>query len=82
MPDDEDDLLKHGWDRQPAPGAAGDEQPTNLADLILQKIAQHESRQERGDVAPPVDDYEIPPKVVEVYTKYVSQHSFTRILSC
>lgn len=69
MPDEEDDLLKHGWDRQPT-GDEQDEEPTNLADLILQKIAQHEARQERGgEVAPPQDDYEIPPKVVEVYTK-------------
>ncbi|OAA76725.1 bystin [Akanthomyces lecanii RCEF 1005] len=68
MPDEEDDLLKHGWDRQPA-GDEQDEEPTNLADLILQKIAQHEARQEPGEVAPPPDDYEIPPKVVEVYTK-------------
>ncbi|ATY63311.1 bystin [Cordyceps militaris] len=68
MPDEEDDLLKHGWDRRPT-GDEQDEAPTNLADLILQKIAEHEAQQERGDVAPPPDDYEIPAKVVEVYTK-------------
>ncbi|KAM3528390.1 hypothetical protein MY4038_005928 [Beauveria bassiana] len=68
MPDEEDDLLKHGWDRRPT-GHEQVEEPTNLADLILQKIAQHEAQQERGQAAPPPDDYEIPPKVVEVYTK-------------
>lgn len=68
MPDEEDDLLKHGWDQKPT-GDELQEEPTNLADLILQKIAQHEAGQDRADVAPPQDDYEIPPKVVEVYTK-------------
>lgn len=68
MPDEEDDLLKHGWDRKPT-GEQEDE-PLNLADLILAKIAAHEARQEGGeDMAPPDDDYELPPKVVEVYTK-------------
>lgn len=71
MPDEEDDdLLKHGWDRQPT-GGEQHEEPTNLADLILEKIAAHEAAQSRGEVAAPPDDYEIPPKVVEVYTKYV-----------
>merc|ERR1711977_796932 len=51
-----------------------DEGPgTNLADLILEKIAMHEASQgANGDnSAPgPIDeDFEIPPKVVEVYTK-------------
>lgn len=70
MPDEEDDdLLKHGWDRKPT--GEEQEEPTNLADLILEKIAAHEASQMRGDVPAPPDDYEIPPKVVEVYTKYV-----------
>lgn len=68
MPDDEDDLLKHGWDRKPADGEEHEE-PTNLADLILEKIAAHEANQGRPEAMGPPDDYEIPPKVVEVYTK-------------
>lgn len=70
MPDEEDDLLKHGWDRQPTGEGEDEEEPVNLADLILEKIAAHEATQRRGEaaIAAP-DDYEIPPKVVEVYTK-------------
>lgn len=68
MPDEEDDLLKHGWDRQPS--GEEEEEPVNLADLILEKIAAHEAGQGRSDAAMgPPDDYEIPGKVVEVYTK-------------
>jgi essential nuclear protein 1 len=69
MPDEEDDLLKHGWDRQPAGDEGGQEESVNLADLILQKIAAHEAAEARGDVAAPEDNYELPPKVVEAYTK-------------
>jgi essential nuclear protein 1 len=79
FPVQEDPLLRQGW------GAAAEEsdhgQGTNLADLILAKIAAHEAAQEgqnsagqpRGGGA--IDeDYELPPKVVEVYTKYDSEH--------
>lgn len=70
--EEEDDLLKHGWDRKPA-GDEQQEESTNLADLILQKIAAHEAAQARGGNVPgpaPIDDeYELPPKVIEVYTK-------------
>lgn len=70
MPDEEDDLLKHGWDRRPAAADGGEqEESVNLADLILQKIAAHEAADARGDVAAPEDNYELPPKVVEAYTK-------------
>lgn len=69
MPDEEDDLLKHGWDRRPAGDGGEQEESVNLADLILQKIAAHESGDAHGDVAPPEDNYELPPKVVEAYTK-------------
>jgi essential nuclear protein 1 len=69
MPDDEDDLLKHGWDLKPS-GNALEGESTNLADLILEKIAAHEAAQARGDhMAAPDDDYELPPKVIDVYTK-------------
>ena len=67
MPDEEDDLLKHGWDRKPTGEEEGE--TTNLADLILQKIAAHEAAEARKDAGVPVDEYELPPKVVEVYTK-------------
>lgn len=69
MPDEEaDDLLKHGWDQKPQ-GDYDDEEPVNLADLILQKIADHEAMQGRTEPMEAVDDYQIPDKVVEAYTK-------------
>lgn len=47
---------------------------TNLADLILQKIAVHEATQtgqhEVIGGGAPEDAIEIPAKVLEVYTKY------------
>ncbi|RDW77192.1 hypothetical protein BP6252_05245 [Coleophoma cylindrospora] len=74
FPSQEDSLLKQGW-----PGMGGDEEEegpgTNLADLILEKIAAHEAAQAAknggsGAEPGPIDeDYEIHPKVVEVYTK-------------
>ncbi|THV88227.1 Bystin-domain-containing protein [Aureobasidium pullulans] len=46
---------------------------TNLADLILEKIAQHEASQAQGHVirggGAPEDAIELPAKVVEVYTQ-------------
>lgn len=75
FPVEEDPLLKHGWSQK---GEEEEEGPgTNLADLILEKIAAHEAAQAgNGRIshsAPgPVDeDFEIPEKVVEVYTKSV-----------
>lgn len=69
-PMEEDQLLKRGWTDDT--DTFEDDAPTNLTDLILQKIQDFEaaaggaqSRPEPG----PVDDYEIPGKVVEVYTK-------------
>lgn len=67
MPDEEDDLLKHGWDRKPTGEEQGES--VNLADLIMQKIAAHEAAEARKEAGMPVDDYELPPKVVEAYTK-------------
>lgn len=73
--EEEDDLLKHGWDRKPAAGAEEQqEESVNLADLILEKIAAHEAAESRRNagmapVGPVDDDYELPPKVVEVYSK-------------
>jgi essential nuclear protein 1 len=58
------------------PTEDGDEgQGTDLADLIMRKILEHEAAQagEGGGMGMgggPIDeDYELPPKVVEVYTK-------------
>jgi essential nuclear protein 1 len=75
FPVQEDPLLRQGWG-----GAAEDldqEQGTNLADLILAKIAAHEAAQEGQNIsgqprggAAIEEDYELPPKVIEVYTKY------------
>ncbi|KAL1887177.1 snoRNA-binding rRNA-processing protein [Ceratocystis pirilliformis] len=65
---DQDPLLAHGWDQKPDDGMAeDDEQPTNLADLIMEKIMQHEADMERRESGP-IDD-ELPEKVVLVYTK-------------
>jgi essential nuclear protein 1 len=84
FPSQEDPLLRQGWDGEVE---EADEGPgTNLADLILEKIAAHEAAQARSgggaQTAPgPVDeDFEIPAKVVEVYTKYVALPINTRQL--
>ena len=69
MPDEEDDLLKHGWDRQPSGEDEGD--AVNLADLIMEKIAAHEATETRQAAGVPEENYELPPKVVEAYTKFV-----------
>lgn len=75
FPTNDDPLLKQGW---PGSGEQAEEQQgTNLADLILEKIAAHEAAQGGRSGGPGMDsaavdeDYELPPKVVEVYTKYV-----------
>ncbi|KAL8889791.1 MAG: hypothetical protein Q9215_002979 [Flavoplaca cf. flavocitrina] len=51
----------------------GDGQVTSLADLILEKIAMHESAQSRTPAVhgggPPEETVELPIKVIEVYTK-------------
>ena len=74
FPTQEDVLLRQGWGGE---ADDADEGPgTNLADLILEKIAAHEAAQTgkagttQGIPGPLDDDFEIPPKVVEVYTKY------------
>jgi len=70
--DDPSQILKQGW------GGPGDDnedegEGTDLAALILEKIAQHEAQAgnggARGQPEPIDEDYEIHPKVVEVYTK-------------
>ncbi len=70
LPIDEDPLLTNGWPGQ-APATQEEQGPgTNLADLILAKIAAKESGQDHVEDMRAVDDeYELPPKVVEVYTK-------------
>jgi len=78
MPTQEDPLLRTGWGGE----TEEEEGPTtDLAALILEKIAAHEAAQGGNSggaqVPGPVDeDYEIPPKVVEVYTKYVRFNRF------
>ncbi|QUC19391.1 uncharacterized protein UV8b_03632 [Ustilaginoidea virens] len=70
MPDEEDDLLKHGWDLKPSGDTAEVGESRNLADLIMAKISAHEAAEARKDAGlPAVQDVELPPKVVEVYTK-------------
>lgn len=66
---EEDPLSAHGF----FGGQAQDLEPSggsrNLADIILSKIAAHEAGQGGAPGAGPVEeDYELPPKVVEVYT--------------
>lgn len=68
-------LARQGW------GSAGDstgEQGTNLGDIILEAIARQQAAGISGNdgvqgynSAMPEDDFEIPEKVVEVYTKCV-----------
>ncbi|KAK3390938.1 Bystin-domain-containing protein [Podospora didyma] len=67
----EDPLLTHGWDGKPDSEEAAAPGPS-LADLIMAKIAEKESGGQVGWQAsadPIEEDYELPPKVVEVFTK-------------
>ncbi|KAI9781243.1 MAG: snoRNA-binding rRNA-processing protein [Peltula sp. TS41687] len=68
LPPSEDLPIAQGDDR-----ARDEDQATNLADIILKKIAAHEAAQSsRPDVHAndrPEEGVELPPKVVEVYTK-------------
>ncbi|KAM0328224.1 hypothetical protein ACHAQA_005633 [Verticillium albo-atrum] len=72
MPDageEPSDMLKEaGWDTK-----GGDDEMggggTNLTELILEKIAAHEAAEARREAGLPVDDYELPAKVVEAYSK-------------
>jgi essential nuclear protein 1 len=74
FPTQEDPLLRQGWGGEADEAEEG--QGTNLADLILEKIAEHEAAQARngggaqGAPGPVDEDFKIPAKVVEVYTKY------------
>lgn len=70
---DEDPLLKHGWDRKPADG---EEQQggTNLADLIMEKIAAFEAGGGDSEYMSGMEDFpdeDLHPKVIEVYEKCV-----------
>jgi essential nuclear protein 1 len=69
----DDPLLTHGWDGKPADAAEDQKPGTNLADLIMAKIAEKEAMQggQGEDRNPVEEDFELSPKVVEVYTKYV-----------
>ncbi|KAI0017258.1 Bystin-domain-containing protein [Xylariomycetidae sp. FL0641] len=70
LPAEEDPLLSQGW-----PGVqSGQEQQssggTNLADIILARIAAHEAGEDKEpEMAAVDDDFEMDPKIVEVYTK-------------
>jgi essential nuclear protein 1 len=71
MPTEEDPLLQHGWGGQNIEQSAAPGTGMNLADIIMAKIAAHESGN-RGEAEPMEDDdYELPEKVVEVYTQQV-----------
>ncbi|KAL2135970.1 hypothetical protein VTI74DRAFT_6019 [Chaetomium olivicolor] len=67
----DDPLLTHGWDGKPGDGAEEQRGGTNLADLIMAKIAEKEAMQggRMEDHHPIEEDYELPPKVIEVFTK-------------
>ncbi|KAI0459285.1 Bystin-domain-containing protein [Xylaria acuta] len=66
----DDPLLTQGpWattTREPLPEEQGTS--TNLADLILARIAAHEAGEDRPEAIPD-DGFELSPKVVEVYSK-------------
>ncbi|KAI0482466.1 Bystin-domain-containing protein [Xylariaceae sp. FL0804] len=69
LPVEEDPLLTQGWSAK-APQEEEQGAGTNLADIILARIAQHEAGQDRNDAMDGVEeDYELSPKIVEVYTK-------------
>lgn len=70
--DDEDPLLKHGWDRKPGVGEEQQQGGTNLADLIMEKIQAFEANGGQQQDMGGMDDYpeeDLPPKVIEVYAK-------------
>lgn len=78
FPTRQDPLLEHGWDGPQGDEASAEESAggTDLAALILERIAQHEAKEARihgqGEDAlngPPDDVFEMHPKIVEVYTK-------------
>lgn len=73
--DEEDPLLKHGWDLKPGAGEEQQQQGgTNLADLILEKINAFESGGGEMEETDGMEDYpeeDLPPKVIEVYAKSV-----------
>ncbi|ORY63232.1 bystin [Pseudomassariella vexata] len=70
LPTNDDPLLEHGWDGPSSAEPEAARENTNLADLILAKIAAHEAGDDGAQEVGPVDeDYELPPKVVEVFTK-------------
>lgn len=80
--DDDDPLLKHGWDMKP--GAASEQQQggTNLADLIMEKIQAFESGDGDGHEMGGMDDYpeeDLPPKVIEVYAKCAAPTRISRL---
>lgn len=85
FPVEDDPLLRTGWGGKEADEPEGE--TTNLAALILEKIDAFEAAQARasGKAEPgPVDqDFDIPPKVVEVYTQYdaLGQTSGLRLLT-
>lgn len=73
IPSGEDPVLELNRDK-----STGEDQGTNLADLILERIAAHEAGQ-AGQAfihggGEPQDAIELPAKVVEVYTKYVAYY--------
>lgn len=72
--DEEDPLLKHGWDLKPHAGEESQQQGgTNLADLIMEKINAFESGGGGTEEMAGMDEYpeeDLPPKVIEVYAKY------------
>lgn len=72
--DDEDPLLKHGWNRRPDAGEEQQQGGANLADLIMEKIQAFESGGGERQDMDGMNEYpeeDLPPKVVEVYAKYV-----------
>lgn len=81
FPSQEDPLLRNGWPGMAKEAEEAEEdQGTNLADLILEKIAAHEAAEAansggmRNEPGPIDEDFVIPEKVVEVYTKYFLSH--------
>lgn len=78
--DDDDPLLKHGWDMKPGAGNEQQQGGTNLADLIMSKIQAFESGEGDGQEMGGMDDFpeeDLPPKVIEVYAKCVAPNTIS-----
>ncbi|KAL2754313.1 hypothetical protein ACRALDRAFT_1081400 [Sodiomyces alcalophilus JCM 7366] len=62
-------LRDAGWGSKGQDEDMGGGGGTNLTELILEKIAEHEAAEARREAGVPDESYELPPKVIEAYSK-------------